>query len=91
MNKEPVVWAFDLGKGSIGEAVRQGTKIPHKASLLIPPDFAENKKGAKACARPDHEVTWCAGIVLPENWTGGLDGESNETTIPSSEIYETTS
>ena len=30
-------------------------------------------------------------IVLPENWTGGLDGESNETTIPSSEIYETTS
>ncbi len=30
------------------------------------------------------------GIVLPENWTGGLDGESTETIIPSSEIYETT-
>ena len=30
------------------------------------------------------------GIVLPENWTGGLDGESEETIIPSSEIYETT-
>ncbi len=29
-------------------------------------------------------------IVLPENWTGGLDGESTETIIPSSEIYETT-
>jgi hypothetical protein len=30
------------------------------------------------------------GIVLPENWTGGLDGESEETIIPSREIYETT-
>jgi hypothetical protein len=29
-------------------------------------------------------------IVLPENWTGGLDGESEETIIPSGEIYETT-
>jgi hypothetical protein len=24
-------------------------------------------------------------IVLPENWTGGLDGESKETLIPSGE------
>lgn len=38
-----IVWAFDLGKGSIGEAVRQGTKFLHKASLLIPADFAETK------------------------------------------------
>jgi hypothetical protein len=29
-------------------------------------------------------------IVLPENWTGGLDGESEETRTPSGEIYETT-
>ena len=29
-------------------------------------------------------------IVLPENWTGGLDGGSEETIIPSREIYETT-
>jgi hypothetical protein len=29
-------------------------------------------------------------IVLPENWTGGLDGESEGTIIPSREIYETT-
>jgi CRISPR-associated endonuclease Csn1 len=41
------VWAFDLGKGSIGEAVRQGTKFLHKASLLIPADFAETKTAAK--------------------------------------------
>jgi CRISPR-associated endonuclease Csn1 len=46
MNEEPVVWAFDLGKGSIGEAVRQGTNFLHKASLLIPPDFAETKTAA---------------------------------------------
>ncbi|HUK83087.1 MAG TPA: hypothetical protein VLZ12_10710 [Verrucomicrobiae bacterium] len=40
------VWAFDLGKGSIGEVVRQGTKFLHKASLLIPADFAETKTAA---------------------------------------------
>jgi hypothetical protein len=38
-----IVWAFDLGKGSIGEAVRQGTNFLHKASLLIPAEFAETK------------------------------------------------
>jgi CRISPR-associated endonuclease Csn1 len=43
---EPIVWAFDLGKGSIGEAVRQGTTFLHKASLLIPADFAETKTAA---------------------------------------------
>ena len=36
-------WAFDLGNDSISEAVRQGTKFLHKASLLIPPEFAETK------------------------------------------------
>lgn len=40
------VWAFDLGKGSIGEAVREGNKFLHKASLLIPADFAETKTAA---------------------------------------------
>jgi hypothetical protein len=39
-DKDPMIWAFDLGKGSIGEAVRQGTDIKHKASLLIPPELA---------------------------------------------------
>lgn len=37
------VWAFDLGKGSIGEAVRVGTNFKHKAALLIPADFAETR------------------------------------------------
>lgn len=40
------VWAFDLGKGSIGEAVRNGNTFLHKASLLIPADFAETKTAA---------------------------------------------
>jgi CRISPR-associated endonuclease Csn1 len=40
------IWAFDLGKGSIGEAVRCGDKFLHKASLLIPADFAETKTAA---------------------------------------------
>jgi hypothetical protein len=34
------IWAFDLGKGSIGEAVRESITFLHKASLLIPADFA---------------------------------------------------
>lgn len=46
MDKEPLIWAFDLGKGSIGEAVRRGTTFLHKASLLIPADFAETKTAA---------------------------------------------
>jgi len=40
------IWAFDLGKGSIGEAVRQGSRFLHKASLLIPAEFAETKTAA---------------------------------------------
>jgi hypothetical protein len=41
-----IVWAFDLGKGSIGEAVRRGNEFLHKASLLIPAEFAETKTAA---------------------------------------------
>jgi CRISPR-associated endonuclease Csn1 len=40
------IWAFDLGKSSIGEAVRCGNKFLHKASLLIPAEFAETKTAA---------------------------------------------
>jgi hypothetical protein len=32
------VWAFDLGKGSIGEAVRRGNEFLHKASPIIVAD-----------------------------------------------------
>ena len=45
---EEHVWAFDLGKGSIGEAVRLGHKIEHAASLLIPSDLAQRGPATKA-------------------------------------------
>lgn len=46
MHPQGTVWSFDLGKASIGEAVRQNDKFLHKASLLIPPEFAETKTAA---------------------------------------------
>jgi CRISPR-associated endonuclease Csn1 len=44
--KTGLIWAFDLGKASIGEAVRQNGNFLHKASLLIPEKFAETKTAA---------------------------------------------
>ena len=42
------IWSFDLGKASIGEAVRdtQTNEFLHKASLLIPAEFASTKDAA---------------------------------------------
>ena len=40
---EPTVWAFDLGKASIGEAVRQGNRFLHKASQNISTEFKQDK------------------------------------------------
>ncbi len=42
------VWAFDLGKGSIGEAVwdEEKKQFVHVASLLIPAEFASTKDAA---------------------------------------------
>jgi CRISPR-associated endonuclease Csn1 len=42
------IWSFDLGKASIGEAVRdvRTNKFPHVASLLIPADFASTQAAA---------------------------------------------
>ena len=47
MSENPLVWAFDLGKGSIGEAIRKGDHFLHKESLLIPEDFAETRTATK--------------------------------------------
>ncbi len=43
------VWSFDLGKGSIGEAVRdvKTNKFLHVESLLIPAEFASTKEATK--------------------------------------------
>ena len=40
------IWAFDLGQGCLGEAVRLNNTFLHKASLLIPAEFAETKTAA---------------------------------------------
>lgn len=42
MAQQGQIWAFDLGKGSIGEAVRdlKTNQFVHAASLLIPPELA---------------------------------------------------
>ncbi len=46
MSDHQTVWSFDLGKGSIGEAVRdiKSNRFLHKASLLIPAEFASTKE-----------------------------------------------
>ena len=59
MNAEPsksgkTIWAFDLGKGSIGEAVRDGNQFLHKASAFIAIEFPQNKKGG--CESPRARV-----------------------------------
>src|ERR1039457_4033117 len=71
-----MVWAFDLGKGSIGEAVRRGNEFLHKASLLIPAEFAETRtardrrrmfrtrEAHKARERWLNEVMQSAGIEV---------------------------
>ncbi|MGI8966528.1 MAG: hypothetical protein ACR2H1_10640, partial [Limisphaerales bacterium] len=48
MKQTETIWAFDLGKGSIGEAVRRisDNKFLHKESLLIPEKFADTKPAA---------------------------------------------
>lgn len=60
MTGATTVWAFDLGKGSLGEAVRNGNEFLHKASLLIPAYFAETKT---ADARPPSGCHIAAELV----------------------------
>jgi len=59
MKKTETVWAFDLGKGSIGEAVRQGPKFLHKASLRIPAGLLGKKEGR--AKRPVQELRLLSG------------------------------
>jgi hypothetical protein len=70
------VWAFDLGKGSIGEAVRLNDKFLHKASSpcraeaqrvgwVIPAEFVKNKPGEdyprRVCLRNAFEQVYPHG------------------------------
>ena len=55
------VWAFDLGKGSIGEAVRLDNQFLQQASLLVPARFAEIKPA------PGRRRMWRTRISAQEN------------------------
>lgn len=55
---EPVIWSFDLGKGSIGEAVRQGTNFLHVASWLIPQDLAQRGPAAQSGTPASRYRAW---------------------------------
>ena len=58
-----MVLAFDLGKGSIGEAVRQGTTFLHKTSLLIPAVAGEIKRGLRLAPAPVQELRYLASLL----------------------------
>jgi CRISPR-associated endonuclease Csn1 len=65
------IWSFDLGKASLGEAVRykDDDSFPHAESLLIPELFAETQSAASRRrmwrTRIAHHARedWLAGIV----------------------------
>jgi hypothetical protein len=52
----------EVPQRSIGEAVRHGTKFLHKASLLIPADFAENK-GLRLAPAPLGKMCQSCGLM----------------------------
>ena len=72
------IWSFDLGKASIGEAVRDTNtnEFLHKASLIIPAEFASTKEAAARRrmwrTRQAHKAreawldeVWCAAGLVP--------------------------
>ena len=81
MANTETVWAFDFGKGSIGEAVREGNRFLHKASLLIPADLAEDLKGLRLapapfgkCARVVGDlISWALRPTQPCGYHTGFD------------------
>ena len=50
MGDTPKVWAFDPGKGSNGEAVRDGDQFHNQTSLRLLAAFGKNKTGEVAPA-----------------------------------------
>ena len=45
-NKDKHIWGFDIGKGSLGEAVLIGEEFKHVESLTLDKDFAETRSAA---------------------------------------------
>jgi CRISPR-associated endonuclease Csn1 len=47
----PLVYAFDLGKASLGVCVRQGQEVKHLNSLLLDADYGSNNEARKLNTR----------------------------------------
>ncbi|AKC83434.1 hypothetical protein IMCC26134_12860 [Verrucomicrobia bacterium IMCC26134] len=61
-----MVLAFDLGKGSIGEAVRLGNDFVHVASWLIPQDLAARGPSAKPGTPASRYRAWRTRVAHRE-------------------------
>jgi hypothetical protein len=69
---EEIVWAFDFGKGFIGDsrrrrdnapsAVREEARFLQKALLLIPAEFTEIKMGLRLAPAPVQELRLMSGL-----------------------------
>jgi hypothetical protein len=54
MTSEPeVVWAFDLGKGSVGEAVRSGNELLHTSTLSSRQNLWNTRQLPRSVDQPD--------------------------------------
>lgn len=62
----PLVLAFDLGKGSIGEAARLGNDFVHVASWLIPPELAARGPATKAGTPASRYRAWRTRVAHRE-------------------------
>jgi len=60
MNTPRCIWAFDLGKGSLGEAVRDSEthQFLHKATLLLPADLAQRGPAGQAGTPASRYRAW---------------------------------
>src|SRR3989339_838064 len=64
MSDNDLIFSFDIGTGSIGECVRQGSEIKHLESLLIPAEYASTKDATKK----RHQIRTREAHKAREDW-----------------------
>ena len=64
MSDNDLIFSFDIGTGSIGECVRQGSEIKHLESLLIPSEYASTKDATKK----RHQIRTREAHKAREDW-----------------------
>ena len=91
---QKLIFAFDIGTGSIGECVRKGNEILHLNSLLLPADFASIEDRAKRrrqyrtrLAHKARETWWKqeaekAGLEVPETRQTLINGPDKSAYVP---------